>query len=311
LVEVVLSLFAFYQLGRPEGPRCYHSPMPPPLAPGLYVVATPIGNLEDISLRALRVLKEADLIACEDTRQTLKLLRHFDIPTRTLSYHEHNEQERAAELIVRLEAGETIALVSDAGTPGISDPGYRIVQLAIRHHIPVFPIPGASAIVSALVASGLGTDDFRFCGFLSPRRGPRLTQLEALAYAPCTLIFYEAPHRLVESLEDIAQIMGPARPVVVARELTKIHEEILRGPAQEVLGRLRTREGGVKGEVTLLVGRVEGKAAPPADRPDPATRLAEIMRSQHVDEKTALKRLAKELGVSRSEAYRELQRKKR
>lgn len=286
--------------------------MSPPLAPGLYVVATPIGNLEDITLRALRVLKEAGIIACEDTRQTQKLLNHFDIHTKTLSYHDHNEQQRAAELIVRLEDGESVALVTDAGTPGISDPGYRIVQLAIRHKIPVVPIPGASAIVSALVASGLGTDDFRFCGFLSPKRGQRRTQLESLQDAPCTLIFYEAPHRLAETMEDVVDIMGVGRKVVVARELTKMHEEVLRGPAQEVFDQIRTRDGGVKGEVTLLIARAECSPELPAKKKlDPAARLAEIMRAQGLDEKSALKLLAKELGVSKSEAYREVQRKKK
>src|SRR3954470_18621862 len=171
------------------------------LQPALYVVATPLGNLEDITLRALRLLKEVSIIACEDTRQTQKLLNKYGIETRTLSYHDHNEQTRSAELIVKLEGGESVALVSDAGTPGISDPGYRLINLAIRHHIPVVPIPGASAFLSALVASGLPTDSFQFSGFLPSKRGQRRTELENIKDSQSTQIFYEAPHRIIETLE--------------------------------------------------------------------------------------------------------------
>ena len=198
----------------------------------LYIVATPIGNLEDITLRALRVLREVDWIACEDTRQTRKLLEHFGIAKPMVSYHEHNESGRAAELVERLTRGGSGALVSDAGTPLISDPGYRLVQAAIAAAIPVVPIPGASAAVSALSAAGLPTDAFRFCGFLPPKSSQRRKTLEQLKPETGTLIFYETPHRILEALEDVAAVMG-SRPVVVARELTKLHEEFLRGTAAE------------------------------------------------------------------------------
>jgi 16S rRNA (cytidine1402-2'-O)-methyltransferase len=276
----------------------------------LYVVATPIGNLEDITLRALRVLKEASVIACEDTRQTQKLLNHFDITTKTVSYHEHNEMQRAAELIVKLEDGEHVAMVSDAGTPGISDPGFRLIQLAIRHNIAVVPVPGASALLSALVVSGLATDAFRFCGFLPAKHGARKTQLESLADAEETLVFYEAPHRIVETLEDVRDIMGDQRRIVVARELTKVHEEILRGQVADVFDELRKRDGGVKGEIVLLIAKAESTVGNVTAKKSAAARLAEIMRDQALDEKSALKALAKEMGVSRSEAYREVQRRK-
>src|ERR1700747_825089 len=208
-----------------------------PLDPGpaLYLVATPIGNLEDITLRALRVLKGVDLIACEDTRQTHKLLDHYGISTRTISYHEHNEMTRAAELVVDLEQGTRIALVTDAGMPGISDPGFRLIALAIRHHIPVIPIPGASAFLAALVASGLPTDSFRFSGFLPAKHGERRAALEAIKTAPRTQVFYETPHRIVEALSDVVEVLGNDRHVVIAREVTKLHEEFLRGRAAEVL----------------------------------------------------------------------------
>src|SRR5437660_7463908 len=219
--------------------------------PKLYLVATPIGNLEDITLRALRVLKEVDLIACEDTRQTQKLLSHYGVEKRTVSYHQHNEMTRAAELIVDVERGASIALVSDAGMPGISDPGFRLITLAIRHHVPVVPIPGASAFLAALVASGLPTDSFRFSGFLPAKSGQRRKLLESVRESPRTQVFYEAPHRVLETLADVVELLGGDRHVVVAREVTKIHEEFLRGRAAEVLGQLKAR-GEVKGEITLL-----------------------------------------------------------
>jgi 16S rRNA (cytidine1402-2'-O)-methyltransferase len=277
------------------------------VAAALYIVSTPIGNLEDITLRALRVLKEVSVIACEDTRQTQKLLNHFDISTKTVSYHEHNELERSAELIVRLEDGESIAVVSDAGTPGISDPGYRLITLALRHNIPVVPIPGASAILSALTASGLGTDHFEFCGFLSAKHGQRKTELELISAREHTVIFYEAPHRIAETLEDIVEIMGPQRKVVLARELTKLHEEFLRGAASDVFEQLRKREGGVKGEIVLLIAGAE-RGATQIKPQDLSSRLDAIMREQDLDEKAALKVLAKESGIGKSELYRELQR---
>src|SRR5215813_11556146 len=192
------------------------------IGPGgaLYLVATPIGNLEDITLRALRVLKEADLIACEDTRQTQKLLSHYGIQTRTVSYHEHNEMTKAAELVIDLESGAKIALVTDAGMPGISDPGFRLIALAIRHHVPVVPIPGASAFLAALVASGLPTDSFRFSGFLPAKSGQRRKVLESIKLSPRTQVFYEAPHRVREGLLDVVEILGPDRYIVLAREVT-------------------------------------------------------------------------------------------
>lgn len=284
--------------------------MSQPLEHGLYVVSTPIGNLEDITLRALRVLKEVSVIACEDTRQTQKLLNHFEIHTKTISYHEHNELERAAELIVRLEDGESVAVVSDAGTPGISDPGYRLIALALRHGVRVIPIPGASAILSALVASGLATDHYEFCGFLPAKHGQRKTELERVRDREHTIVFYEAPHRIVETLEDVVEVMGRDRKVVLARELTKVHEEFVRGAANEVFQQLRRREGGVKGEIVLLVAAAE-RTANVAPQKDLASRLDAIMREQDLDEKAALKVLAKESGIGKSELYRELQRTKK
>lgn len=278
------------------------------LAPGLYLVATPIGNLEDITLRAVRILKQADLIACEDTRQTQKLLNHFGIETRTLSYHEHNEASRAAELVEKLAQGVRIAVVSDAGMPGISDPGFRLVSLAIERGLPVIPVPGPVAFVSALVASGLPAESFSFRGFLSPKSGARRRELERIRGSSQTEIFYEAPHRILPTLEDIVAVLGPARRVVVARELTKIHEEFLRGTARQVLETIKSR-GEIKGEITLLIGSAtqgEGQAGAVSIR----DRVERIMREEKLDEKAALKKVAKERGISKSEAYRELQREK-
>jgi len=274
----------------------------------LYVVATPIGNLEDITHRALRILREADLIACEDTRQTRKLLDHYQILTPTLSYHEHNEAARAEELVHKLEDGATIAQVSDAGMPGISDPGYRLIKLAIDRGITVVPIPGASALIAAMVGSALPADAFEFHGFLPAKRGQRRTRLEAFGRVEHAIIVYEAPHRIRETLEDVVAVLGPERPVVLARELTKIHEEFIRGTASEVLSRLQSRE--LKGEITLVIG-AGGSRPQAAGSTDPSTRLREIMREQRLDEKAALKVLAKELGLAKSELYRELQRTKK
>src|SRR5580765_2318165 len=209
--------------------------------PALYLVGTPIGNLEDITLRALRVLKEVDVIACEDTRQTQKLLNHYAIATRTTSYHEHNEMTKSAELVKGMQGGASVALVSDAGMPGISDPGYRLITLAIRHHVPVVPVPGASAFLAALVASGLPTDSFRFSGFLPAKRGERRKALENVKASPRTQVFYEAPHRVKEAVEDVCEVLGNDRHVVIAREVTKIHEEFLRGRASEILEALNAR----------------------------------------------------------------------
>jgi 16S rRNA (cytidine1402-2'-O)-methyltransferase len=281
--------------------------------PALYLVATPIGNLEDITLRALRILKEVDVIACEDTRQTQKLLNHYAISTRTTSYHEHNEMTKSAELVKEMQEGASVALVTDAGMPAISDPGYRLITLAIRHHVPVVPIPGASAFLSALVASGMPTDSFRFSGFLPAKRGERRAALEAVKSSPRTQVFYEAPHRVVETLEDVVEVLGSARQVVVAREVTKLHEEFLRGRAGEVVENLKAREA-VKGEITLVIGKAEendaGAGTGTLARPTVRQRVQQIMAEEKVDEKAALKKVAKERGVSKSEAYRELQRSK-
>jgi 16S rRNA (cytidine1402-2'-O)-methyltransferase len=282
-----------------------------PIEPGagrLYVVATPIGNLEDISLRALRVLKESDAIACEDTRQTLKLLSHFDIQKRLISYHEHNEITRAAEIVIELEQGAQIALVTDAGTPGISDPGGRLVSLALRHGIQVLPLPGACAFVAALAASGIATEEFTFIGFLPSRPTERRKRLRALATEPRTLALYEAPHRLLDTLEDALEILGN-RPAVVARELTKVYEEFLRGHLDDLLAAARAKPP--RGEITLLIGAPDGEAhqsaAENAQAKIPlARRVAEIVKERGLDNKAALKQVARERGLTRREAYKQL-----
>jgi 16S rRNA (cytidine1402-2'-O)-methyltransferase len=280
------------------------------LDPGLYLVATPIGNLEDITLRALQVLKEVDRIACEDTRQTQKLLNHFAISTPTISYHEHNEQARTIELIALLQQGGRVAVVSDAGTPAFSDPGLELVRAAVVAGVRVIPIPGPNAALSALIASGMDTDRFLYVGFLPAKPGARRTELETLAAAvpELTLVVYEAPHRILETLADVAAVWGDSARVVVARELTKLHEELLRGTAKEVRMELSARER-VRGEIVLLI-----EAKPPAH---PAVlsgsvvqQLAQLMEAEGLDEKDALKRLARQRGVSKSDLYRELQRER-
>jgi len=273
--------------------------------PGLlYLVATPIGNLEDITYRAVRVLREAGVIACEDTRQTRKLLEHFDIRKPTISYHEHNEVERAAELVERLQAGESVALVSDAGMPLVSDPGYRLVRAAIEAGIEVQPVPGPSAALAALAASGLPTDAFHFAGFLPPKAGQRAKLLESLADEQATLIFFEAPHRLLETLEAIEAALGP-RPVVVAREITKIHEEYLRGTAAEVRALLDARDS-VKGEITILVGKA---AAPPPDD-TPVGEAVDALVHNGVSRMDAIKQVARRRGLSKRAVYDQVLREK-
>jgi 16S rRNA (cytidine1402-2'-O)-methyltransferase len=264
----------------------------------LYIVATPIGNLEDITLRALRVLREVDWIACEDTRQTRKLLEHFGIAKPMVSYHDHNESGRAAELAGKLTHGGSGALVSDAGTPLISDPGYRLVQAAIAAAVPVVPIPGVSAAVSALSAAGLPTDAFRFCGFLPPKSSQRRKTLEQWKSETATLIFYETPHRILEALEDVTAVMGP-RPVVVARELTKLYEEFLRGTAAELRAELASRPS-VKGEITLLIGKTDEVQADDTPLED-AVRAAEQQGLPRMD---AIKQVARQRGLSKREVYR-------
>src|SRR4026209_1682484 len=219
----------------------------------LYLVATPIGNLADITHRALQVLRDVDLIACEDTRHTHKLLQHYGITTKTVSYHEHNEQQRAAELIGLLKQGSNIAVVSDAGTPSISDPGYRLVRAAIENEVTVVPVPGPSALISALVAAGLPTDEFFFAGFLPARSNARRARLNELRSVPGTLIFYEAPHRLAATLKDAHEILGE-REAVVARELTKLHEEIRRGRLSDLATHYANEEN-PRGEIVVLIDR--------------------------------------------------------
>jgi 16S rRNA (cytidine1402-2'-O)-methyltransferase len=275
----------------------------------LYVVSTPIGNLEDISLRALRVLKEADLIACEDTRQTMKLLSHFNIPKRLVSYHEHNEITRAPEIVIELEQGAKVALVSDAGTPAISDPGYRLVSLCLRHEIQVVPIPGASALVAALAASGMPIEQLVFAGILPARPTERRKALRELATEPRTFALYEAPHRLLDTLEDTLEILGN-RPAVIAREVTKVYEEFVRGHLEDLVA--ATRKKAPRGEITVLIGPADGQAQHAAEASNPrnavplARHVEEIMVERGVDRKAALKQAARERGLTRREAYKQL-----
>lgn len=268
----------------------------------LYLVATPIGNLDDITLRAIKVLGDVKLIACEDTRHTRKLLTHHGINTRTISYHEHNEKDRAIELLERLKNGENIAIVSDAGTPGISDPGFRLVQAAIENDIRVVPVPGAAAFVNAVVASGLPTDEFFFAGFLPSRATSRRAKLRQLQSLPATLVFYEAPHRLAASLHDASEILGQ-RNAVVARELTKVHEEFARGSLGDLAARYETEN--VRGEIVLVIERESAKTATVSSNRS-VSELVNCFESEGIDHRAALKRAARELGMSRDEAYRRL-----
>ncbi len=282
---------------------------PPESLGRLFIVGTPIGNLEDMTFRAVNTLKEVDLIACEDTRRTGRLLQRYSIRTPTVSYHEHNEMTRGPELVLQLEEGSHIALVSDAGMPGISDPGYRLVHLAIRHGIPVTPVPGVTAFVAALSAAGLPIDEFHFVGFLPRKSGPRRKALEALKRAGGTLIFYEAPHRVLEMLKDALAVLGE-RPAAVAREVTKTYEEFVRGELGEVLARLKAKP--VKGELTVLIGPVGSRTEPA--RPEAPGSVAEAVERAMVleglSERAALKAVARARGISKSEAYRQWQSEK-
>lgn len=275
------------------------------MAGTLYLVSTPIGNLEDITHRAVRLLGEVRIIACEDTRHTQKLLNHYGIKTKTISYHEHNEHERAAELLEVLKSGADVAIVSDAGTPLINDPGFRLARLAINSGVAVVPVPGASALITGLVASGLATDEFFFAGFLPARSGARRTRLSELRSIPATLIFYEAPHRIAATLKDAHEILGE-REAVVARELTKMHEELVRGRLSELADRFSSSEV-ARGEIVLMIDRVEiqsgaGKNATVINIAD----LVAALETEGLDHRAALKKAARELGVSRAEAYRRL-----
>ncbi len=288
----------------------------------LYLVGTPIGNLEDITLRALRILKEVDLIACEDTRHTQKLLNHYDIQKSLVSYHEHNEMTRSSELLIKLEDGARIALVSDAGMPLVSDPGYRLVvsdagmplvsdpgyrlvTLCVRHKIPVVPVPGPSALLAALAASGLPNEEFLFVGFLPARSAERRRTLEHLRIEERTIILYEAPHRVAESIADAQEILGD-RPACLAREVTKLHEEFRRGKLSELaesLARVPAR-----GEITLLVGPPDANSGGlHADTSQSLSdRVEELIRQAKLDRKEALKLAARERGLTRRAAYEQL-----
>lgn len=272
----------------------------------LYLVATPIGNLEDITLRALRILKEVNLIACEDTRHTRRLLNHFGITTPTISYHEHNERTRAPELVERLTRGESVALVSDAGTPGISDPAYRVVVAAIEAGVRVVPIPGPTALIAALIASGLPTDAFFFAGFLPPKKMARRRRLEELREMRETLVLYEAPHRIGETLQDALDVLGD-RPAALARELTKLHEQFRRGRLSELVQRHEADPP--RGEMVLVIGGLTDEqllatspsASAPASLADEVERL---MKDEMLGRNEALKKVARRRGLARREAYR-------
>ena len=268
----------------------------------LYVVGTPIGNLEDISLRALRILREAGQIACEDTRHTRKLLEHYDIHRPLISYHEHNETSRASELVAALEQGAKIALVTDAGTPLVSDPGFRLVALCVRHGVAVVPVPGPSALLAALSASGIPSDEFIFAGFLPSRQGERRRALERLRLEERTIVLYEAPHRVADSLADALEILGD-RPACLAREITKLHEEFLRGSLAQLAAQVRAKPP--RGEATLILGPPEAQQAASLQEAaqNLSERVEELMRQAHLDRKEALKLAARERGLTRRAAY--------
>ena len=280
--------------------------MPRKMPGTLYIIATPIGNLEDITQRALRVLGEVDVVACEDTRRTRVLLNHFGIETKTISYHEHNERERSEQICKLLMSGKNVALVSDAGTPLINDPGFRVTNLAIELNLPVVPIPGPTAFVTALVASGLPSDQFFFAGFLPARGNARRAKLEELSAIQATLVFYEAPHRIAATLEDTLEVLGN-RPAAVARELTKLHEEIARGSLRDLVQRFGAR-GTARGEMVLVISGAGIDEEPTTEETAPASRrlferVGELER-EGLDAKAALKKAARELGMKRAEAYR-------
>lgn len=276
------------------------------MAGTLYVVSTPIGNLEDLTYRAVRVLSEVDIIACEDTRHTQKLLNHYGIKTKTVSYHEHNERDRAGELLTSLQSDLDVAIVSDAGTPGISDPGFRVVRIALEAGMRVVPVPGPTALVSALVASGLPSDEFFFAGFLPARSGARRTRLADLAAIPSTLIFYEAPHRIVASLEDARKILGE-REAAVARELTKLHEEVLRGRLSELAEKFSKAAQEPRGEMVVVIDRTVIASADEETKSEfSVAAVVAGFEAEGIDARSALKKSARQLGISRDEAYRRL-----
>lgn len=264
----------------------------------IYLVATPIGNLEDITLRALRILKEVDLIAAEDTRNTLKLLNHFEISKPLISYHRHNEEIKVDNLIEKAKQGQNIAVVSDAGTPGISDPGEVIVKEAIKENIEVIPIPGACAAINALIASGLDTTQFAFFGFLPLNKKLRKEKLEEIKNEQKTIIIYEAPHKLTNTLQDLKQIVEN-RKIVLARELTKIHEEFIRENIEDII----SKSDSLKGEMIILIEGTMKK-----ERENPLNELTlgehyEFYKKQGLDKKDIIKNIAKDRGVNKNEIY--------
>lgn len=266
----------------------------------MYIVSTPIGNLEDITLRALRVLKEVDLIAAEDTRRTRQLLTHYGIHKPLISYHEHNRRMREKTLLHDLREGKSVALVTDAGTPGISDPGEELVRRAIQEGLPLVPIPGPVALVAALSVSGLPTESFLFYGFLPSKAAARRKWLTSLKERPETLVFYESPRRLSSLLDDAAQILGERR-VVVAREMTKVYEEVYRGTISEVLEQMGKEE--VKGEVTVIL---EGCTSPPhVDASEVVAALRRYSEEMGLSMKDSVGRVAEDLGIPRRQVYQE------
>ena len=271
----------------------------------LYLVATPIGNLKDITFRAVEVLKAVDLIACEDTRHTRKLLNAYEISTKLVSYHEHNEAERADDLSKLLLDGKSIAVVSDAGTPGINDPGYRLVQKCIEMGIPIVPIPGAVAFVNAAIASGLPTDSLFFGGFLPAKTGDRKKRLRELADMPATLVFYETPHRIVAALRDALEVLGD-RNAALAREITKLHEQFIRGSMTKIIDQVEAESP--RGEFVLVIARADESIK--KDDSTPISARVTQLELEGLDHKAALKQAAKERGIGKSEAYRLLQSEK-
>lgn len=274
------------------------------MAGTLYIVSTPIGNLEDITLRALRILKEVSLIACEDTRQSAKLLHHFQIATPTISYHEHNERDRTPQLLARLQAGESIAIISDAGTPLLSDPGFILARAAISAEIRIVPIPGPSALLSALTMAALPVNEFLFLGFMPPRSGERRKKLHDIANLTTTLICYESPHRIVDLLADAQEILG-AREAVLTRELTKLHEEALRGTLDQLFDQCSTNAP--RGELVLIIAGASNEAPLAINNQSILSLVNEKMDQDQLDKMSALKLVAKAMGISKSEAYRRLQ----
>lgn len=270
----------------------------------LYLVATPIGNLEDMSFRAINVLKSVDVIACEDTRHSAKLLHHFEIDKKLVSYHAHNEKERSDEIVRWLVDGKSVAVISDAGTPAINDPGHVLVKAAVAAGIPVVPIPGASAFINAVIASGLPTDSIFFGGFLPARKNERRKRLEVLSLIPATLVFYETPHRITAAVDDCLDILGD-RNAAVVRELTKLHEEIIRGNLTSI--KTHFFSANPRGEYVLVIDRKDDNAPPVVSRETALTERIAELETEGTERKAALKQAAREFGISRSEAYRMLQ----